>query len=182
MLFGALLATGTALAYILRAKRGGAGHSGAGIGAMSWSSQPIASAVDDDEEADDGPKPGATALAVVSTALDSIQSASTRKPMPIKAFVEVNGDVHTIRVTNVHDIDGLVDLRTALAAACRMSGAPELQAVDVSAAGVQYLNQCDAPAMVTESTPVESLRSAKAFRVLVEDPMAGAMSQRAILS
>ncbi len=136
----------------------------------SSGSKVIASAVDDD---DDQPPPSAggqapnTALAVVSTALANRVHSASRKP-PVKAFVELNGDVHTIRVPNLHELSSAADLRPLLSAACRLSGAPELSAFDIDAAAVQYLNQAEFPAMVTDATDVEALRSAKAFRVLAD--------------
>ena len=84
----------------------------------------------------------------------------------MKAYIELGGDVHTLRVS-VGAVTSAAELRATLGRACAASGAPELTAVDMTSAEIQYLNGSDgAPEMLTSATAAETIRTAKAFRVL----------------
>ena len=96
---------------------------------------------------------------------------------PIKTYVELDGDVHTLRVKLDEPPAGgggggggsaMVLVRKAVAEACESSGAPELQGIDLGRARIQYLNASDAPDMVTESTSLAMLGGARAFRVIFD--------------
>ena len=78
----------------------------------------------------------------------------------------IGGDVHTIRIST-SQVASFADLLDALQSGCQTSGAPELRGLDMEAAEVQYLASSNGkPALVTSATSVNSLRSAKAFRLL----------------
>lgn len=87
----------------------------------------------------------------------------------VKAYVEVSGDVHTVRVA-AGAVSSLSDLRRALRKVCLASGAPELQKLDFAAADIQFLSggkeASGTPRLVTEATDTDELRKAKAFRVV----------------
>jgi len=92
---------------------------------------------------------------------------STAKPSkPIKAFIELSGDVHTIPL-RLAGIDSIQELRLALAEACLASGAPELRkGIDIQQADIQYLDASNTPAMVSEMTNPVAIRGARAVRVI----------------
>ena len=86
----------------------------------------------------------------------------------VKAYIEVRGDVHTLRVA-AGKLSGLDDLQEALLLACAQSGAPELKDIDIDSAEIQYLTDAGSgavPSLVTEATSAASLRKARAFRVV----------------
>jgi len=170
LLLGAVFFTG-ALVMLVTSKGVPAGGQ---IGVVRVKSIDSAEYDDDEEEDDEADgrvhktSPHSTALTVVSTALVTKVQSASRNKLPVKAFVEAQGDVHTIRVPNVHAIERVADLRMLLVDACTMSGAPELAQVDLGAASIQYLTDGNAPSMVTEMTCLDALRAARAFRVILD--------------
>ena len=95
-------------------------------------------------------------------------SSKSAKSAPVKAYIEVGGDVHTVRAA-VGGVGSADELRSALEKACMASGAPELKSLSLAGAEIQYLSGTGgAPAMVTDATEIELLRGARAFRVLFQ--------------
>jgi len=99
--------------------------------------------------------------------IDGTRGRSTAKPTkPIKAFIELRGDVHTIPL-RLAGISSIQELRLALAEACLASGAPELRkGIDIQQADIQYLDASNTPAMVSEMTNPAAIRGARALRVI----------------
>ena len=101
---------------------------------------------DDDEEEDDEDeqkrggktKKDSNALVVATRAAPSNRA-------PVKAYVEIGGDVHTIRVS-AGGIGSAAELRGLLGDACASSGAPELKSVDLGSAEIQVRHARPAPA------------------------------------
>lgn len=103
----------------------------------------------------------------------SRSAASSRPPAsgrpnkrPVKVFVEIDHEVHVLRVSLL-PIESVEDLHDAVMAACVESGAPELRDIDFKLddeLSLQYLDENDTARTVDDDTPIGLLKCARAMR------------------
>jgi len=88
------------------------------------------------------------------------------KGKPIKVYLEVQGEVHILRVA-MAPVESVDDLHEALTMACEESGAPELRDLDFKLDAqlrLQFLGEDDVARPVVEDSPIGLLKCAKAMR------------------
>ena len=95
------------------------------------------------------------------------RSAPPPGSRPVKAFVEVSGEVHTVYVS-LAQLETPNQLRGVLLNAFDASGSPALQAIpSLASAPISFLDSESTPRKVEGTTNIEELRAAKALRIVI---------------